>query len=182
MREECTERHEFPGSAFNQLILIDTVVPHKKREVFTPKVRMIRLFHSRLSSAANVIKSVEVSLFDASIVEHFIIEAVFLSTVSPYQTDSSCSCSLVLLHIDVPVIIRVLLRWFSLSLDSSSDYMHKALQDQFDVLFVCHSDPQKLKGITVSSGRSSHFFRGRGRGRRGASVSRGGRGGKRLFH
>ena len=107
MREECTERHEFPGSAFNQLILIDTVVPHKKREVFTPKVRMIRLFHSRLSSAANVIKSV-----DASIVEHFIIEAVFLSTVSPYQTDSSCSCSLVLLHIDVPVIIRVLLRWF----------------------------------------------------------------------
>ena len=112
MREECTERHEFPGSAFNQLILIDTVVPHKKREVFTPKVRMIRLFHSRLSSAANVIKSVEVSLFDASIVEHFIIEAVFLSTVSPNQTDSSCSCSLVLLHIDVPVIIRVLLRWF----------------------------------------------------------------------
>ena len=79
-------------------------------------------------------------------------------------------------HYQSPVVVVLL------SLDSSSDYMHKALQDQFDVSICCHSNAQKLKGITVSSGRSSHFFRGRGRGRRGASVNRGGRGGKRLSH
>ena len=113
MREECAERHEFPGSAFNQLILIDTVVPHKKREVLTPKVRVIRLFYIRLSNAANVTRSVEVSLSDASIVEHSIIEAVSLSIVLLYRTGLSCWSILVISHLDVPVIIRVLLSLFS---------------------------------------------------------------------
>lgn len=37
-KEDCAERHEAPGTGFNELILLDTAVPHKKREVLTCKV------------------------------------------------------------------------------------------------------------------------------------------------
>ena len=37
-KEESRERHEFQGSGFSEIILLDTVVPHKKRDNITAKV------------------------------------------------------------------------------------------------------------------------------------------------
>ena len=44
-KEDCVERHEVPGTGFNELILLDTAVPHKKREVLTCKVLVSFFFH-----------------------------------------------------------------------------------------------------------------------------------------
>ncbi|KAK8792575.1 hypothetical protein WA588_005067 [Blastocystis sp. NMH] len=152
-KEDCVERHEVPGTGFNELILLDTAVPHKKREVLTCKnvkcgecdkkfrSQLVRCIHcgTLYHRGCLPINSIPVST-------HFVI------CPNHYQSFPSPARSL---------------------LDSSSDYMHKSLQEQFD----------KLKGIALPSGRGSHFLRGRGRGRgRGSGGSHGGRGGKRLQH
>lgn len=101
---------------------------------FSPqKSWLLAPFSTRLSSVVNVTRNVEVSLFDASIAELFIIEVVFPSTASPYQTDSSCSLTLFLLIFRCPNHYQSGIGDSYLLLDSSSDYMHKALQEQFDV-------------------------------------------------
>ena len=41
-KEECISRHEGPGSGYSQLILLDTAVHHKKREVLTSKVCTVK--------------------------------------------------------------------------------------------------------------------------------------------
>lgn len=40
-REECQKRHEFPGSGFSEVLLLDTTVPIKKRDNITAKVRSV---------------------------------------------------------------------------------------------------------------------------------------------
>lgn len=39
-KEECQKRHEFPGSGFSELLLLDTTVPIKKRDNVTAKVAL----------------------------------------------------------------------------------------------------------------------------------------------
>ena len=47
-KEECQKRHEFPGSGFSEVLLLDTIVPIKKRDNITAKVIIICLFASFL--------------------------------------------------------------------------------------------------------------------------------------
>lgn len=47
-KEESRERHEFQGSGFSEIILLDTVVPHKKRDNITAKVILSIWIHRSL--------------------------------------------------------------------------------------------------------------------------------------
>ena len=90
----------------------------------------------RLSNVLVVTKSVELNLCVVFIVEPYTIVAAFPSTVLFILLDLSCTMLIVvfLIIIDVPTIIKVVTDDFSLLfVDSSTDYLHKACQEQFNV-------------------------------------------------
>ena len=131
-KEDCVERHELPGTGFNELILLDTAVPHKKREVLTCKVRVSAPYpvecqvwrvRQEVPQPARPLHPLRNALSPRLPPHQQHSRLHTLCHVCPsqrltrrcpnhYQSGSSPSLSL---------------------LDSSSDYMHKSLQEQFDV-------------------------------------------------
>lgn len=147
-KEDCVDRHEIPGTGFNELILLDTAVPHKKREVLTSKVCAFSHSHAECQ-----VRRMRQEVPQPARPLHPLRDAL-PSRLPPDQQHSRLHA---LRHVRRPrrLTRRCPNHYQSPAspapspLDSSSDYMHKSLQEQFDVPPLL-SSPAETQGHRAS--------------------------------